>query len=423
MSTALAGESNRTVVATVQAERWRYRLRRTAVVAATAVVVATASVAAADRVDRAGQVTPASPAEVPAVPPTTAAPDPEPEPGTQAPAGAARLVVQTPARVLDTRTAGETPPPADTAFSFPVEPDRSAVALSVSVLGTERDGSVQVDGRQGVVEAVRIPRAGATTTNLVIVPLAPGTGEGEVTVRSSAGGHLTVDVVGTFEPVAGPVRAGRFVSVDPIRISDLETATEGRQSDLSFNDAGIGSSPPGVPVGVSALLVAVDADVGADGGVVRLGTDHEHYDQMLMWAAALDDNKQRRALALVEPTSEGLAALRYDGGSRLTLDVIGYFTDESAEPALDGLFVPAGPRAVYEGPLGPGTEVEIAGLSPEAQAALVTVGSRAGVPGQLGSALLQVERGTVAVTTAADVEGVVTLLGEFWYQPAILPGG
>ncbi len=320
-----------------------------------------------------------------------------------APARAGRLVAQAPERVLDTRGpdgSSSAPDPGATQ-TFGVPPERTAVALSVSLLGAERGGSVIVDGRAGAVEAVAVGGAGGTVTNLVIIPVV---GE-EVTVRNSAGGQLVVDVVATFESAPTGSASGRFVAIEPTRIAELETAVDGDQAALALDQA--------VPAeGPSAVLVMVTADVGADGGVVRLGPAQESYDQMLMWGPT-GENRQRRGLVLLEPTTDGTAALLYDGGTVLTVDVVGYFTGDEAALELTGLYVPSGPRLLYSGPLGPDVPVQLGGVEPGAGRAVATVASRSADAGRLWSVTTPVVDGRIEVGAAGPVEADVTLLGVF----------
>lgn len=310
-----------------------------------------------------------------------------------------RLVAQAPQRVLDTRS-GEAPPSPTTTHEVTVVDDRTAVALSVTIMEAEREGSVLIDGRAGAVEAIAIGAPGVTTTNLVIVPLVGN----QLTIRSSAGGHLVVDVVGTFEASTGSA-SGRFVTTDGLRLTTLQTEVDGREAEIDLSSE--------IPADAEALLVAVNADVGADGGAVRLGAPGGDFNQMLMWAPAADQNNRRRGLAIIEPTTEGISRLRYDGGSVLTLDVVGYFTGESSELDTDGLYVPTGPRKLFSGLLSPDGAIEVDEIEADATIAVIAVGSTSAIAGQLGSFLLPLNDGTASLTSTSDLEAKVTLLGVF----------
>lgn len=363
--------------------------------------------------------------QVPAVPPANRVAS------LAVPPTATRLVSQPPDRVVDTRESDDPPAP-DTAMSFTLDDDATvAVMISVSVLNASQPGAVLVDGRAGVVEVARLPKPGATTTNLVVVPV-----EGsDLTIRSSAGGHLVADIVGRFTPVAEPVASGRFVPVAPTVVAELETAVEGRELDISLSDITLADIDPadlGYGAGyygdepdaddeyespliddASAVLAVITADVGTDGGRVRLGPSQGEFDQMLMWAPALDDDRQRQGLVLLETTDDLLTSLRYDGGTELTVEIVGYFTGEEAPAERSGLFLPTGPVTIFDGPLTNSVPADAAGLRTDSGSALVTVAPRAGIPGQLGSSIVQADDGTVQIAAPADVDATVILLGEF----------
>ena len=331
--------------------------------------------------------------------------DPGDASATIAASGPSRLIAQAPERVLDTRQVdgADAPPPApETAHSVTVPDGRTAVALSVSLLSAERSGSVTIDGRSGVVEAVAVGGPAATVTNLVIVPVA-GT---ELTLRNSGGGHLVVDLVGSFEAAPEGASSGRFVAVDPTRITELETAVDGREATLSFEQV----TPSGE---ASAVLAVVVADVGADGGVVRLGPDADSYDQMLMWGPADETSRQRRGLVLIAPDAAETSALLYNGGSALTVDVIGYFTDNAAPVEVDGLYVPSGPSTLFSGELGPEEPVVLSGVEPGTGTAFATVARRSADAGQLWSITTPVDGGSIQISASTAVQADVTLLGVF----------
>ncbi len=317
-----------------------------------------------------------------------------------APDRASRLVAQTPTRVLDTRAAATPPPSPGETHTVEVPGDATAVALSVTLIEAERSGSVVVDGRAGAVEAIAVGGPGSAVTNLVIVPVVGD----EATVRSSAGGHLVVDVVGRFEQAPDGAADGRFVALDGARITSLETAVDGRETALAFE--------PTVPADATAVLAVITADVGADGGIVRLGPEADAYDQQLMWGPA-GGTRQVRGLALIEPDEAGTAALRYDGGSALTVDAVGYFTGDGAEVAVEGLYVPSGPRLLYTGPIGPDQPVVLRDVRPGTGIGLATVASRTDGAGRLWSVLTPIADGSVEVAGSADLEADITLLGVF----------
>ncbi len=325
------------------------------------------------------------------------------------PARASRFVAGRPVRLLDTRTG----PQADT-HRLSIDDGSSAVALSISLIASQRSGQVVVDGSAGRVTAITIDGSGQTSDNLVIVPVVGST----LTVESSAGGQLVIDAVGTFEQVhANPgdggagagdlavATGGRFVATAPRTVLDLVTATDGREATIDLSTA--------VDPGTSAVLVAVTADVGRDGGVVRLGSGPDRYDQMLMWGPASPDGNQRRGLAIISTDATSAGYLRYDGGSVLTVEVLGYFTGPQAPPSDKGLYVPAGPRLLFEGTATPDAPLVIDDIHALATAALVNVTGPPGSSGHRGAAVVSIDDGSLRIEASQPVEAGVTLIGYF----------
>lgn len=362
---------------------------------------------------RVGSAISAPPAATPAPTPPEIAPEPpiappqQPEtaqapPSGELPARASRLVAGPPQRVVDTRAGDQPAPPPGTVQEIELGVQPSAVVLSVSLLGSERAGAVTVDGLAGPVEAVTVPQAGTTTTNLVIVPVVGN----RVNAWSSAGGHLIVDLVATFEAVSGPVAAGRFVPVEPQPVGRLETAVDGRQLDIPLGDT-VSSEE------ADAILVELAADVGADGGVIRSGPGPDDLSQALMWGTAGFDGDQRRGLVLVTPDELNQLSVDYQGGSVLTATVVGYFTSDGAEVATSGLFVPSGPRLLFDGPSEASSPVRVDGLGPDVGTILVTSGSGAGAADRSGAAVVAVDGGSAVIEQPATGDVTVTLLGSF----------
>ncbi len=311
------------------------------------------------------------------------------------PIGASRLEAAAPVRAIDTRDGDAAEPGEPQRFTVDGEP--SAVALSVTVSATEQPGEVIVESDGREVVAVRVGGAGAMTTNTVILQLVGP----EVTVRSTAGGHLIVDIVGTFQESVA-TSAGRFVSTDGLTVGQLVTAEEGRTATFPLDQAVAGGD-------ASAVLAVVTADVGADGGVIRLGQEQGSFDQMLMWGPPKSDDRIRQGLVLLVPSAENEVALRYDGGSVLTLDVLGYFTTESAEPGYDGLLVATEPTTLFDGAISAGEPVAV--IDPTGIGRDLFVVERSN--GRSVSNVLPVTDGGLQLGSGSDRELILDLLAVF----------
>ena len=296
----------------------------------------------------------------------------------------------------------------------------SALVLSISLLGSTGAGTVTVDGSFGSIDVLTVGGPGTTTTGLVVVP-----GTGPPQLVNPAGGDLVVDLVGTFVATAssGP---GRFTLVDPTRLARLETATDGRELEVELGPA----VDPGL--GASAALVLVTADVGDEGGRIGIGPAVGSLDQMLMWGPPSGPDRHRSGVVLVTPGADGRFALRYDGGSVLDVDLLGYATGEVAPPSTDGLFVPASSIVTVD-QVFPAGSTEVAGAPAGVGAAFVGLRAAPGaglVPqpadrardltvasGRTIGTVLPVGSGPtgpgVEVTSAADLDARIQVFGYF----------
>ncbi len=242
-------------------------------------------------------------------------------------------------RVLDTRTAGESAPPVEAGESVEVDIDQflpgggvRMVVLSVNVAMAQGPGPITVAAGGGPVTAINVVAAGQMTTNMVFVPYIAGE---PVAVTTAGGGHLVVDLVGYFEE-ADVATAGRFVPVATQRLARLVTEVDGREAVVNP------LSNPALPAsGVTSVVVRITADVGEEGGMVRLGQDLETLPNTMMWAATSGDDRTRQGVAVVPLSEVDELAFVYTGGSVLDLDALGYFTDDTALEGESGIFVPS----------------------------------------------------------------------------------
>lgn len=320
-------------------------------------------------------------APAPAVP--TAAPQPPQQRSAEpaVPAGTARFVpLARPLTVLDTRRGG--PVPAGGEFALRLPPPAgagpAAVALSVSVVGALKRGTVTLG--KAALPQLRLPGPGATTTGLVVVPAAPGRA---VTIRTTAGGHFVVDLVGRYIPVSEATTGGRTIVVPPQRVAHRVTAQVGHDGVV---DA---LRPAAIPDrGVAAVLVRLTADVGRQGGVLRIGPAPDRLGTTLRWSPPTSADNKRQALAFVPLDRSGRLAVSYHGGFVLDVDVLAFVTDDTARAEVTGLFRPVAPGGPLTAavPAGAGTRLDLTDRLPVAAdrvaGALLSVtasGERSGV--------------------------------------------
>ena len=202
--------------------------------------------------------------------------------------------------------------------------------------------------------------------NSAIVPLGA---DGTLDVFTKLPGDVIVDVTGVFVP-ADAAHAGRFVPVEPQRLVDT------RVSDTPLGSGGelTVARPASVPADATALAVNVTSV-----GDARAG----HLSARPAGAASgtptsfvnLDGSGRPVAAAVILPTSADGVTITSHGGGHVIVDLVGWFTGESAERSAAGLFVPQAPqrlldtRSTAPGVYAGGT-VEIAGVA--GAAALVT---------------------------------------------------
>ncbi len=271
-----------------------------------------------------------------------AEPESEPESATTEVATTAavgtRFVDLPTTRILDTR-AGDGAEPVPPGGSVDAElgdliptDEVSTVVFSVNVAMAQGPGPITISAGGDDVNAINAAGPGQMTTNMVFVPYEPGE---EVTISTAGGGHLVVDAVGYFAE-SEVASAGRFVPVATQRIARLVTEVDGREAVVRP------LANPALPAsGVNSVLVRITADVGGEGGMVRLGDDLDVLPNTMMWAATSGDDRTRQGVAVVTLSDLDELAFTYNGGTVLDLDVLGYFTDESALETSSGLFVPA----------------------------------------------------------------------------------
>ncbi|MEL6982149.1 MAG: hypothetical protein AAFO29_06975, partial [Actinomycetota bacterium] len=159
----------------------------------------------------------------------TAPEDPSEAPSIVVPAAptSAQLQAGPVERIVDSRGAADTDA-STVALPTPGATVR-ALVLSISIVGSDRSGTVRVEGSYGSIDAVTVGGPGASMSNPFVV--VPGTDPS--TVVNPTGGDLVIDLVATFV-AAGPSASGRLLTVEPIRLATLVTADEGRETSVDL---------------------------------------------------------------------------------------------------------------------------------------------------------------------------------------------
>jgi hypothetical protein len=257
-----------------------------------------------------------------------------------------RFVTQRPARILDTRE-GLGAPATKVAAKGTIEiavagkggvpsAGASAAVLVVTATSASDPGFVTAfptGAALPTASVLNLKSRGDTVPNLVIVPL--GTG-GRVSLFSSNGTHLIVDVAGWFTDASEATSSdGLFVPLAPVRALDSRSKTPfgklwpGQRNDLVVT--GQGQVPAS---GVSAVITNVTSTGAANAGFVTV------------WPAATAQPTASNlntpggadvaSLSFVAVGSTGAFSLFSDQGTGIIADVSGYFLGNElpAEPGV-----------------------------------------------------------------------------------------
>ncbi len=273
---------------------------------------------------------------------------------------AAAFSAASPTRLLDTRTAGA-PVAAGAEIVVDVRAADgavpTAVAVNVTAVGAAAAGYVTAypsDGARPLASVLdQLP--GRVVANLAVVPVGA---DGHIVLYASTATHLIVDLLGRWQPVDGPVAAGRYTALTPTRLTDTRVAGGSFVPGESRSIPVLGRG--GVPaVGVSSVVVNVTAPAAARAGywtVWPTGTDRPLASSIGGATDAVVANT-----AVVPLGADGSISVFGQWGGDLVVDVVGWFSDGSADPSTAGRFVTLGtPRRVADTRFGTGAADRIA---------------------------------------------------------------
>jgi hypothetical protein len=270
-----------------------------------------------------------------------------------------------PQRVLDTRPNSAVnysgpKPPAGTSVKIPasVMPDRPAgvlaVSLTVTLVQASRRGFAQVYpagvATPGGASNVNTPAANVNVANGAVVPVAP---DGSLSVFTSGGAHLVVDINGYFVEEPAAVSAGRLATIEPIRVFDT-------RSDQAVNYSGpkpgsgstttvdLTSLESGFPAGATAAVVNITATRTTGSGFVQAAAAGELVvgESSVLNVTGVNQSVAGLVIVPVSPDGEiDIFALR---SADLIVDLFGWFTGDDAEVSDSGLFVPLTPERLFD---------------------------------------------------------------------------
>lgn len=290
---------------------------------------------------------------------------PDPPPADRIDDTPSRFVpVAAPTRLLDTRPASRVGPPQligrlqpGEILDLPVAgiagvPLEGVTAVAVNLVAVRPEG-------RGYLQALPTLRAGIGSYsnlntdapgqvrgNFAIVPIGAG---GRLSIYSSAGGDVVVDLLGWFEGVVDPPSAGRFVELPSAqRLLDSRT---GSAKPLGSGDIRMVPMPTGVRASqVGSLVVTVTVTrASASGWLQALPADRlDTAGTTSTVNVPAGSTVATTAIVAAGPTGFAITGNFGPGGSaHVVVDAIGYITSADA-PGSSGLFVAVQPNRAFD---------------------------------------------------------------------------
>lgn len=328
-----------------------------------------------------------------------------------APPGASAYVPVSPYRILDTRIAQGFPRRVNAGEAFTltltdVPQGASAVVLNLTVDGSANAGFVTVyptGVARPTVSSINVDGAGQTIANLATVQIGSG---GTVDVYSLMTTDLIADVQGYYIP-ATIAQAGLFVPVNPTRLLDTREPTSahfrpltaGEQIDLNV------AALAGLPADATAAALKVTVTESAASGfwtVFPTGSGRPIVSNLNVVGTGTTIANQ-----VLARLSSGSTTVFAQTGGHLVIDLVGWFTGDSATPSDVGLFVPVPPARLLDS-----REPPLGALPGHNRTAEVPVAGRFGVPATGVGAV--VVNATVAQTVR---EGYFSIWPAQTYRP------
>lgn len=217
----------------------------------------------------------------------------------------------------------------------------TAVALTVTATAAPLAGYVSVypAGRAAPDTSTLNLRVGADVSNSTIIPVGNG---GAVDVYTSVTTQIIVDISGSFTP-AETATAGRFVPTVPTRVLDTRVA---QSTGMTNGTGGSGATvtialPSGVSPDARAVAVNVTSvDALGPGYLAGYAAGSPAPDTSFLNP---DGSGAALAASVILPVSaQGLTITSLAGG-QLVVDLVGWFTGDSAPSSSNGLLVPVEP--------------------------------------------------------------------------------
>jgi hypothetical protein len=235
--------------------------------------------------------------------------------------------------------------------------EATAVVLTVTAVNQSGTNYVTVypaGGTRPDASNLNMGYRGEMAANLATVLLGRVGGVGAVDLYAYDATDMIVDVAGYFLPVAGAVRAGRFVGLRrPVRVVDTRHSGvpgPGQSVEVTVDAAGVPADATSVVINLTTTATFGPGYFTCY-GLDRAGPP----DASNLNVNVVDET--RAAAAVVKLTEAGGRRgfkVFTSAGGNVIVDVTGYYTGPSSPLSEDGLFVPVAPQRILDTRSGPG---------------------------------------------------------------------
>ena len=256
--------------------------------------------------------------------------------------GSTALRAVAPCRLLDTRTTAslvsQNSLTVVAARRCNVPETAVAAAVTITVTGAHNAGFATIYPSQ-----TDRPNAsmlnwtpGQTRANSAYIQL----NNGSFDLYSSASGDFVVDITGYFVP-AEVARAGRYIALPQARLIDTRTGIRPVAGAITAIPL-----PAGVPVDATAVVLTVTATNTAGAGFFTVSAAASP--TPLASVLNVDAIDQTRAATVTVAANAAGLQIYSSLSAHLIVDVLGYYSGNSAPNATEGLFIPQSPVRIYD---------------------------------------------------------------------------
>jgi glucose/arabinose dehydrogenase len=259
-------------------------------------------------------------------------------------AQAMRFESVTPARVYDTDgigvVAGKQVGATTRLVDLASPAGARAALVNITIADTAGPGFLRTwiaGGARPETSTVNADQAGGFVANAATIPI---DGAGRFVVEAATTARVVIDVLGWFAP-SGASTQGRFVAVDPDRVTDTRnpSATGNSYSrsgtTITLHPWGPGGAPTGEPAQAVVLSIGAIAGPGVGGfvgaypaGGTYGGTSNVNF---------LSGDVRANTVIVPLGADNGVSLETLNVGD-VVVDVVGYFTSSGATSSASGLF-------------------------------------------------------------------------------------